>query len=297
MTDWRNFLKPQKLEDENGKYHPNNKLNNLTGKEWLILTKSVWHQKGLGRNHPHAKIEKLHPAPFSFQDVGKLIEFFTKKNDRILDPFNGVGSTSKACVLLGRKSTGIELTKKWVDLSIERLKKEVGTTRNQEILHGDSREVLKEMKNDKFDFIVTSPPYWRILNKKVDLKTKKRVENGLDKKYSDDEKDLGNIKSYEKFLNELKRIFRECNRVLKSEKYMSVIVSDFRHNSKFVPFHSDVIKIMESVNFKLKGITILVQNHKSLHPYGYPYAYVSNIHHQYILIFRKGEKNESKSNK
>ena len=52
----------------------------------------------------------------------------------------------------------------------------------------------------------------------------------------------------------------------------------------------DVIKLMQELNFELKGIAILAQNHKSLKPYGYPYAYVQNIHHQYILIFRKNDK-------
>lgn len=41
---------------------------------------------------------------------------------------------------------------------------------------------------------------------------------------------------------------------------------------------------------KLQGTKILLQNHKSLLPYGYPFAYVENIHHQYILIFRKEKK-------
>jgi hypothetical protein len=30
----------------------------------------------------------------------------------------------------------------------------------------------------------------------------------------------------------------------------------------------------------------LYQRHKRIFPYGYPYAYVPNIHHQYILILQ-----------
>ena len=37
----------------------------------------------------------------------------------------------------------------------------------------------------------------------------------------------------------------------------------------------------------LQGTKILIQNHKSIHPYGYPFSYVENIHHQYVLIFKK----------
>ena len=282
--------KTKKSEEEsNGTYHEGNKLNNLTGKEWLPLTKSYWMQSGLGANHEHAKIEKEHPAPYGFKDISKLILFFTKKGDIVLDPFSGVASTSKACALNGRKSVGIELTKKWIDLSNERLKKEVPDSKGQKIVHGDSRKILKKYEDEYFDFIVTSPPYWQILNKKVDHKTKERVENGLAKKYSEDESDLGNIYDYKKFLKELQKIFKECYRVLKNKKYLAVVVSDFRHKSEFIPYHQDVVTIMKEINFKLNGITILAQNHKSLKPYGYPYAYVSNIHHQYILIFRKND--------
>jgi|SRR3989344_5733483 len=289
--NWKKIFNSDRDKTVNkGIFHKGNSLNDLTGKEWLPLTKSFWMQSGLGANHEHAKIEKQHPAPYGFKDISKLILFFTKKGNMVLDPFSGVASTSKACALIGRKSIGIELTKKWVDLSKIRLKKEVSDSSEQEIIHGDARQKLQKYKDEYFDFIVTSPPYWQILNKKLDLKTKERVENGLSKKYSEDKNDLGNILDYYEFLEELKKVFIECYRVLKNKKYCTVIVSDFRHKSKFIPYHIDVIKMMQETNFELQGITILAQNHKSLKPYGYPYAYVQNIHHQYILMFKKDDK-------
>ena len=33
------------MADENGRYDPRNKLNDLTGKEWLKLTKSFWNSE------------------------------------------------------------------------------------------------------------------------------------------------------------------------------------------------------------------------------------------------------------
>src|SRR3989344_1933046 len=124
--EWKTLFSTDKNgEQNNGTYHEGNSLNDLTGKEWLPLTKSFWMQTGLGANHEHAQIEKQHPAPYGFKDISKLILFFTKKGDVVLDPFSGVASTSKACALTGRESVGIKLTKKWVDLSKIRLKKEV----------------------------------------------------------------------------------------------------------------------------------------------------------------------------
>jgi excisionase family DNA binding protein len=275
---------------------PRNKLNDLTGTEWLPETKSFWFQKGLGAKHPHAQIERQHPAPFSFQDIGRLINFFTKRGQHVLDPFSGVGSTLKACALLGRKGTGIELSSHWNDLAKQRLDLEVGpgTSEQHNIITGDSRVVLKSFEDNLFDFIVTSPPYWSILNKKADHKVKKeRVNNNLATNYSNSEDDLGNISDYSTFLNELCGVFAECGRVLKTGKYMCIVVSDFRNKSEFVSFHSDLIQRLNKLQvtplerLTLQGVKVLLQNHKSLLPYGYPFAYVENIHHQYILIFKK----------
>lgn len=274
---------------------PRNKLNDLNGKEWLPETKSFVYQKGLGAKHPHAQIEKQHPAPFSYQDIEKLIKFFTKQGQIVLDPFSGVGSTIKACALNKRKGIGIELSEHWNELAKERINTEVeeGEANKHIFINEDCRIALKTMETNSIDFVVTSPPYWSILNKKADHKTKNRVEDNLKTNYSEDPRDLGNIDSYEEFLSILvDDIIAELGRVLKEKKYLCLIVSDFRHKSEYVSFHSDLIqriKKLECDDYKLslQGVKVLLQNHKSLLPYGYPFAYVENIHHQYILIFRK----------
>ena len=286
---------------DNRPVDPRNTLNDLNGSQWLPETKSFFYQKGLGAKHPHAQIERQHPAPYSFQDIAHLVTFFTKKGMRVLDPFGGVGSTAKACELEGRICTSIELQPRWRDLAIQRLEYEVGegSSQKHEFILGDSREELKKLGDSTFDFMVTSPPYWSILNKKADHKVmKERVANNLATNYSeDDENDLANIGSYEEFLEILVNdIFMECARVLRPKKYMCLVVSDFRNKSEFISFHSDLIQAMNKKETKdgykvtLQGVKVLLQNHKSLLPYGYPFAYVENIHHQYILIFRKDKK-------
>lgn len=280
---------------------PRNPLNDLNGSQWLPETKSFFYQKGLGAKHPHAQIERQHPAPYSYQDISHLITFFTKKGMHVLDPFGGVGSTAKACELEGRFCTSIELQQKWNDLAIERLEVEVaeGASTKHEFILGDSRDVLKHFTDSLFDFMITSPPYWSILNKKADHKVKKeRLANKLVTNYSENDKDdLANISSYEEFLQILVNdIFLECGRVLKPKKYMCLVVSDFRNKSEYISFHSDLIQALnrretkDGYKLALQGVKVLLQNHKTLLPYGYPFAYVENIHHQYILIFRKDKK-------
>lgn len=247
------------------KVDPRNILNDLVGKEWICETKSVWFQKGLGSKHPDTKIERQHPAQFSFQDIIRLVNFFTKENGMVLDPFCGVASTLKACACTCRQGMGIELTKKWVDLGEKRLNDEVPNRINQKIIHGDTREIMPTFQDKYFDFIVTSPPYWGILRKNSDHKSRnERIKKDLDTKYSENPDDLGNIPNYDDFKKELGMIFLECYRVLKYKKYMCVIVSDFRHGSNFIPFHIDVISLMLDAGFSHEGITILAQNAKKL---------------------------------
>lgn len=269
-----------------------NKLNDLNGREWIRETTSVWIQKGLGAAHEEAKIEREHPAPFSFQDVARLIRFFTKRGMTVLDPFCGVASTLKACALNGRNGIGIELSAHWADLGRQRLLREVPAAlreaTEQTILVGDSREKLDELAADSVDLIVTSPPYWNILSK-IDHKTRVRVREGLATKYSAVEQDLGNLPSYAAFLEQLSAVFTKCARVLRPSRYVCVIVSDFRHKSRFYSFHSDLFAQLEPLGLCLKGIKILYQSNKSVFPYGYPFAYVPNIHHQYILILQKAK--------
>ena len=175
----------------NGVVDARNNLNDLTGKDWLPQTKSFFYQKGLGANHPEAQIEKLHPAPYSFQDIGQLVNFFTKQGMNVLDPFGGVGSTAKACEVNGRICTSIELSPVWHELSIKRLETEVGegSSKKHHFINGDSCEELLKIASESMDFMVTSPPYWGILNKQDQKVKKNRVANNLETKYSESEKE------------------------------------------------------------------------------------------------------------
>lgn len=273
---------------------PRNTLNALTAKEWIQETVSVWRQRGLGAKHPDTYFERLHPAPYSYTDVARIVRFFSKPGDLVLDPFLGIGSTLKAAATELRRGVGIELNAEFARLAIERLQVEIGEetllSNSQEVIHGDSREVLKTMEEDSVDLLVTSPPYWNILHKKDHKAKQERESKGLPTRYSeDDPHDLGNIDDYETFLGELGSIFKETQRVLKPRKHAAIVVSDFRQGPRLRMFHADLANLLEKNDWTLKGITILHQAHKRIFPYGYPTSYVPNIHHQYILILQNNK--------
>lgn len=70
---------------------------------------------------------------------------------------------------------------------------------------------------------------------------------------------------------------------------MAVVVSDFRDKSKYVMFHADLAAALEPYCLEMRGLKVLYQRHKRIFPYGYPYAYVPNIHHQFILILQNAK--------
>lgn len=270
---------------------PVNNLNDLTAKEWIPETVSVWIQRGLGKGHEHAQIERQHPAPFSFQDVARLVRFFTKAGETVLDPFAGVGSTLKAAAIEGRKGIGIELNNKYADLARLRLKTELelgaSVCHDQRVICGDSRLVIPTLAQNSVKLVVTSPPYWNILHKQDHKAKQERIAHGLDTQYSSAANDLGNIETYPEFLKTIADTLALTRNCLADGGHLCVVVGDFRQKSRYFMLHADIAREMETRGFTLKGIKVLYQRHKRVFPYGFPYSYVPNLHHQYIVVLEK----------
>ncbi len=252
---------------------------------------------------PRDKLKATHPATFSERDIERLIRLFTKPGQIVLDPFVGSGSTLLACAGTDRIGIGIELIDQWVEVAQGRLEArgiahrlvapeeaaEAARAGTHALVHSDAGSGLRALPGECADFIVTSPPYWRILQKRGSKAERERVSKGLPTHYSESEADLGNLADFDEFLERLGDIFVECGRVLRVKQYMCVIVCDFRHGPQFHLYHADIARIIEerSPAMQLKGMTVLVQDSKNLYPLGIPYCFIGNIHHQFILIFQR----------
>lgn len=279
-------------KNENGKYDKRNKLNDLTGKEWLKLTKSFM----LSQKCSADKDAFYHPAPFLIKDIEKMISLFTKKDMLVLDPFMGSGTTAIAASNLNRRSIGIDLSEEYQKLAQERFEKNnIDLSRTQYIL-GDS---IKELdKIPPVDYIITSPPYHNILKNNSKGLRKDSSQKGYRsgsrqgvEYYSDDKNDLGNQETYEDFLKLLQKIMSKAFKKLNPGKYCSIIISDFTVDRKEICVQGDIVRIMQKAGFEFVGTTILLQDNKPLYPFGYPYAYKINHHHQNIINFRKSGEN------
>ena len=132
--------------------NPKNSLNELTNTRWMVETKSVWFSRPPQRD----KLKAQHPATFAESDIVRLIEFFTKPGERVLDPFLGSGSTLVACAAdrpggdrdragraTGRRSRG----------SASRRNQAMY---RQEVILGDSRNVTPRL-DDEIVSISSSP--------------------------------------------------------------------------------------------------------------------------------------------
>ncbi|MHA1332294.1 MAG: DNA methyltransferase, partial [Candidatus Hodarchaeales archaeon] len=178
--------------ESKGKYSDKNKLNDLTGKEWLRHTKSWLIVDGKPSDLPYEI--KDHPASYPPDLAKHFIRFFTKRGGWVFDPFMGIGSTLAASVELGRNCWGLELNTKYVEYAKKRIK---DNGLKYFVANDDARkcvEVWKEKVFPKIDLVVTSPPYWNMLEESrggVKSVLKQRTEKGLDKTYSDDPRDVG----------------------------------------------------------------------------------------------------------
>lgn len=278
--------KPKELENQPGRYDERNLLNDLDGREWLLRTRSFW----FSENCPLDKAALNHPAPFMVKDIEKLIGMFTKKGMTVLDPFVGSGTTIIAANNLGRRCVGVDLNPKYLELYEERVNT-LNIDPDSRYIVGDSNEVLNTI--GEVDYIVTSPPYHSILHndskgtrnnsgKEYRMAAREGVEY-----YSDLENDLGNFDKYSDFLQALSSIMTKAFSKLKNKCYATIIISDFTVNKKEVCVQADIVRLMEQIGFEFSGTTVLLQTVKPLFPFGYPYAYKINHHHQNIITFRK----------
>jgi len=263
------------------------KMNNLTGKEWLQESFTIWSDI---RKTSEERATK-HPALFPAELPRKLINIYTKDpGELILDPFMGIGSTLIASMMANRKSIGMDLNAEFCAKTKERIKNfksELSDSKQKiyipKICCDNAKNIKKYTKPESVDLVITSPPYWDILNRKRTA-DKKDIRT-----YSDSDKDIGNIEDYEEFLQKLKSIYSKVYEVLKPNKRCISIVMDIRKKDKFFPLHEDQTRIMREIGFELEEYVIWNRqiDYNNMKTLGYPWVFRFNKVHEYICIYWK----------
>lgn len=83
-----------------------------------LQMRSVW---SIGTPRPFEKKYGKHPTQKPLELLRRIVLASTKKGDIVLDPFTGSSTTGIASVINGRKFIGIDLEKKYLDLSVKRI--------------------------------------------------------------------------------------------------------------------------------------------------------------------------------
>lgn len=293
--------------------HPLNDLNELPGEEWLYFTKSILttaYPSELG----HAA-RKAHGANKPPRLMARLIEFFSRSGELVLDPFAGVGGTLLgAAIARGpRRALGIELDPRWVAV-YDRVVASLAAERDGagpciadlgaadpggprgfdatglELRQGDARVVLPTLPDASVDLIAMDPPYNIQLpltmagGRLAEAHANRRTDYAM---VSDHPDDLANAADYPAFLDAMEGVFRELWRVLRPGRYAVVIVRDAYQAGRYQFVGADLASRAERAGFVPKGDLIWHQAGTRLRPYGYPRVFVPNIAHQHILVLRR----------
>ena len=104
----------------------------LATDEFMELSLDLWDIP------PESARRVNHPAPFPVELPEKLISLFTYRDDLVLDPFMGSGSTMVAAANLGRRFVGYDLDPSYVEIARQRVASE---TEALDAAMGSGREV------------------------------------------------------------------------------------------------------------------------------------------------------------
>jgi DNA modification methylase len=198
--------------------------------------------------------------PKEFQDNDNrypesLVEYFlkkyTKKGDKMFDPFAGLGTSLIISEKFDRIPFGIEYDEKRCNYIKSKL------IHKNNIINGDSLK-LKKNKFPKFDFSITSPPYNQI----------------------NEENYLSGKGGYNGFIKDIGKIYSQLKQFMKKNSYVVIEVTNLKGKevttlawdigkevSKVFHFEGEII-----INWKTKGTC------KGEGNYGYD--------HSYCLVFR-----------
>jgi adenine-specific DNA methylase/DNA modification methylase len=285
-SEWTYFLNSVELGGD--KYHVG-ALNELSEAEWAVASAPVWdtHYPTSGPQSDAHHIRKQHPSPKPPALMKRLIEFFTKKGGRVLDPFVGVGGTLLACSMTGRHGVGIDLSEEYFEV-YHRACAELGLE-SQRFVCGDARNLGNLFGEiEPFDLILTDPPYGDMLSRKRSGEQKKQKGDDSPTPFTDSPDDLGNMAPVQ-FYESLRTVVVQAMEHLKPKGYVVIFCKDLQPTEKYHNMiHADVVKTLADIaNLRFRGYKIWYDKSLKLYPFGYPYAYVSNQLHQFSLIFRK----------
>lgn len=216
---------------------------------------------------------------FAPQIPRNIILQYSKKDDIILDPMMGGGTTLIEAKLLDRKGIGFDINPDAVKITKKNLKFK-GSYKYEPVIGIADVRNLKKVSSNSIDLIITHPPYLNIIN------------------YSSGkiDKDLSNISDLNNFLVEFDKAINEFYRVLKENCYCAILVGDTRKAKHYIPLSFYIMEKFLNKGFILKEDIIKIQHNCSSNTYWKNKVKKYNFYlimHEHLFVFRKPFKNEN----
>lgn len=160
--------------------------------------------------------------------IWNLLQRYTRKNDLVLDPMCGSGTTLDVCTDLERRGLGFDIAPYRADIQ-----------------KADARKL--PVDDESVDFYFVDPPY----SDHVD--------------YSDEPACIGKLSALEPaYYEAMEAVIRESFRVLKNKRYMALYVCDsFKKKKPFMPIGFRLFAILERY-FKPVDIVSVVRRNRTL---------------------------------
>lgn len=252
----------------------------------------------LPKSPPRKKNEILHPAKFPEPLVSKFIELFTQPGETVFDPMAGTGSAVLAAMQTGRNAVGIDLNQDFVDIARDRLLDAFpsamlanGKHPKWQLLQGDATQLqeIEALKEAKFQYVITSPPYWSVLRNPGSEYQRQRRQKQLLLAYSDNPKDIGNITDYDTALSTVVDVYKQVSDYLEDERMFTVIVKNLKRHHIAFPYAWNLVQKLCTPDSPLRylGTTLWCQDDVPMRPFALGTHWVSNVVHHYCLHFQK----------
>jgi len=262
------------------------KINDINLNRWKeyqdIITDSLWVMEKRDTSGAHIG---SYWGNFIPQIPNQLMLRYTKKEDWVIDPFVGSGTTLIECRRLGRNGIGVELNPEVAKEAKNLIKKESNAHNvDTEVITGDSRKVnFKEML-DKFgvkqvQLLIMHPPYHNII------------------KFSRSNDDLSNAPTTEDFVKMFGEVLDNTVPYLEKGRYLGIVIGDKYFKGTWIPLGFYIMNEVLKRELSLKSIIVKnfeetrgKRNQKELWRYRALVGGFYIFKHEYILLFKKVKK-------
>ena len=257
-------------EYEKLKEQRNQSFNGMSASEWAKHSRSVW--KDLPTLKEDSRLKRMVILPVELID--RIVNIYSKEEDKILDPFMGSGTTVISAIRNNRFCYGFEIDSKVHKIASDNIENSLNLLVNggYVIRNVDCVQGLNSIEDESIQLTITSPSI-------------------PSNKYVDDYNGEFDKLPYDPYLERMSYVLNELYRVTKMGGYVAFVVTDYRnikYDEPYVELHSDIARVGKDAGFLYQDCIIYDHNdQRGLLSQGYPKLFYANLNHTYVVVLRK----------